>query len=98
MRDLSHVSEEDLLRQAVVGNAPSDPRGRKLILHHLWQDVDGPIVEIPAPNHSIANPIQHPFGNEPGMGLTALERAAFNAWRTDSWRARAMGELAWRGL
>lgn len=42
-----------------------------------------PIVEMPAANHSIGDPRQHPFGNAAGSGLTLAQRAEFNAWRVE---------------
>jgi hypothetical protein len=51
---------------------------------------------MPAPNHSIGNVRQHPFGNTAGAGLTAEQRAAFNQWRTDYWKSRAQEELTRR--
>jgi hypothetical protein len=68
------------------------------VLHHHGQNAAGPVVEMPAANHSIGNPRQHPFGNRSGSGLTAEQRAEFNAWRVRYWRARAQGELSRRGL
>lgn len=98
MRDLSHVPESTLRAQAKIGFASKDAQGRALVLHHHRQNPAGPIVEMPAVNHSIGNPRQHPFGNAAGSGLTAAQRAEFNAWRVDYWKARAQGELSRRGL
>ncbi len=98
VRDLSHVSESTLREQAKKGFASKDHRGRKLALHHLDQNPAGPLVEMPAVNHSVHNRIQHPLGNTPGSGLTAAQRAEFNVWREQYWRARAQGELTRRGL
>jgi hypothetical protein len=98
MRDMSHVPEATLRAQARLGFAGKDAQGRSLVLHHHQQNPAGPIIEMPAANHSIGNPLQHPFGNAPGAGLTAAQRAAFNAWRVQYWQARAVGELRRRGL
>ena len=53
----------------------------------------GPLVEMPAANHSIWNTVQHPFGNTVGAGLTEAQRASYNAWRTEYWQWRATQEL-----
>lgn len=98
MRDLSHVPESTLRAQSQIGFASRDARGRALVLHHHRQNPGGPIVEMPASNHSIGNVRQHPHGNTAGAGLTAEQRAAFNEWRVRYWRARARGELERRGL
>ena len=80
------------------GFAAKDAKGNKLVLHHHKQNPAGPIVEIPAKNHSIGNPRQHPFGNTQGSGLSAGQRQQFNQWRTDYWKNRATQELINRGL
>src|SRR5262249_9125492 len=97
-RDLSHLSDGTLRAMENRGFAATDINGEPLVLHHLYQSPDGPLVEIPASQHNIGNDIQHPYGNTAGMGLTAEERAAFNEWRTDYWKARATEELVRRGL
>ncbi len=66
--------------------------------HHHGQNQAGPIVEMPASNHSIGNRLQHPYGNAQGMGLSTQQRADFNAWRVDYWKSRAVEELSRRGL
>ena len=97
VRDLSHVDEATLRAMAQRGFAAKDLHGRPLVLHHLEQNPAGPIVEIPKPLHNIHNPVQHPLGNAPGVGLTAEQRAAFDAWRVEYWKARAAEELTKRG-
>jgi hypothetical protein len=98
VRDLSHLDAGTLRAMQQRGFAATDINGQQLQLHHLNQNPAGPLVEIPAPAHNIANPVQHPFGNQPGAGLTAEQRAAFNDWRIRYWQERAMEELARRGL
>jgi RHS repeat-associated protein len=98
MRDLSHVSESTLRAQAKLGFASKDAKGRPMVLHHHEQNPAGPIIEMPAPNHSTGNPAQHPFATRKGAGLTEAERTEFNAWRVDYWKARAQGELNRREL
>jgi RHS repeat-associated protein len=98
VRDLSHVSDSTLKQMAKDGFAAKDINGRSLQLHHLDQNPAGPVVEIPGFRHKISNEIQHPFGNASGAGLTAEQRAAFDAWRVNYWKARAAEELARRGI
>ena len=98
VRNLSHVDDSTLRAMAQHGFAAKDINGKKLILHHLDQNPAGPIVEIPGFRHSIGNRVQHPLGNAAGAGLTAEQRTAFNAWRTDYWKTRALEELTRRGL
>jgi hypothetical protein len=98
VRDLSHVKESTLRQMAKDGFAAKDINGKPLVLHHLDQNPAGPLVEMPGFRHSIHNPIQHPLGNAPGVGLSVEQRAAHNAWRGEYWKARATEELARRGL
>jgi RHS repeat-associated protein len=98
VRDLSHVSDSTLKQMAKDGFAAKDINAKALELHHLDQNPAGPVVEIPGFRHKISNEIQHPFGNSPGAGLTAEQRAAFDAWRVNYWKARAAEELARRGM
>lgn len=96
VRDLSHVDNGTLQAMQQYGFAAKDIKGNSLVLHHHQQNPTGPIVEMPAANHSIGNPRQHPFGNTKGAGLTAEERTQFNQWRTDYWKWRATEELGGR--
>lgn len=96
--DLSHLDENTLRAMVRSGFAPKNRSGQTIILHHLDQNPAGPVCEMPAYRHCINNPVQHPKGNAAGAGLTAEERAAFNKWREDYWRARAEEELRRRGL
>jgi len=93
VRDLSHVDDSTLAAMARKGFAPRTINGDKIVLHHHQQNPAGFIVEMPAPNHNIWNPRQHPFGNTPGAGLSAEQRAAFDVWRVDYWKTRAATEL-----
>ncbi len=98
VRNLSHVDESTLRAMSKKGFAAKDVNGNTLHLHHLEQNPAGPIVEIPDFRHKIGNEIQHPFGNTPGVGLSAEQRAVFDAWRLGYWKARADEELTRRGL
>lgn len=83
---------------AELGFSGRDTAGDVLIMHHLGHRPAGPLVEIPRPRHDVWNPVQHPLGNTPGVGLSPNDRALFDFWRDDYWRARAVEELARRGL
>jgi hypothetical protein len=96
--DLLHVDESTLRAMSQKGFAGKDINGEPLVLHHLGQNPAGPVVEMPAFRHNVHNRVQHPFGNTPGAGLTKEQRAAFDVWREDYWRARALEELQRRGL
>jgi hypothetical protein len=98
VRDLSHLDESTLRTMQQRGFAARDINGEPLQLHHLNQNPAGPLVEIPATRHSITNPVQHPLGNVPGAGLTSEQRAAFNQYRPEYWKARATVELQRRGV
>jgi RHS repeat-associated protein len=96
VRELSHVDDGTLQAMSRRGFAPDTVNGDQIVLHHLNQNPAGPLVELPRANHSIWNSRQHPFGNTPGAGLTAEQRAAFDAWRVEYWKARAQQELTRR--
>jgi RHS repeat-associated protein len=98
VRDLSHVDDSTLRAMSQHGFAGKDINGKKLILHHLDQTPAGSLVEMPGVRHRIGNRVQHPLGNAPGVGLTGEQRAAYNAWRESYWKARALEELARRGV
>jgi hypothetical protein len=93
VRDLSHVEQGTLEAMQQHGFAPTTVNGDSIVLHHLGQNPAGPLVEMPAANHSIWNSVQHPLGNTAGAGLSAAERASYNAWRTEYWQWRATQEL-----
>ena len=83
VRSLSHVDDATLRAMSKHGFASYTVYGVPIVLHHLYQNPGGPLVEMQRPNHSVGNPRQHPFGSTPGAGLTAEERAAFDAWRVE---------------
>jgi hypothetical protein len=93
VRDLSHLDDATLGAMAQKGFAGRLPNGESIVLHHNRQSPAGFIVELPASKHSIGNVNQHPFGNTPGSGLTVQQRADFDVWRGDYWRARAQAEI-----
>jgi len=93
VRDLSHVEQGTLEAMQQHGFAATTVNGDSIVLHHLDQNPAGPLVEMPAANHSIWNSVQHPLGNTAGAGLSAAERASYNAWRTEYWQWRATQEL-----
>lgn len=97
VRDLAHMDESTLRVMAEDGFAATTKNGDKIGLHHMDQNPAGPVVEMPMGNNNIANRTQHPYGNQAGAGLSAEQRAAFDQWREDYWRARAKAELQRRG-
>lgn len=98
VRDLGHVDPSTLRAMQKYGFAAKDGTGSSLVMHHHRQNPAGPIIEMPAGNHSIGNAAQHPFGNTKGSGLTPQQRAEFDQWRVEYWRWRATQELQSRGL
>jgi len=97
-RSLSHIDSSTLKAMQKNGFSAKDSKGNKLILHHHKQNPSGPIIEIPAKNHSIGNPRQQPNGNTKGGGLSMQQRNNFNLWKKDYWKGRATQELGNRGL
>ncbi|MCW1916907.1 hypothetical protein OJ996_25185, partial [Luteolibacter sp. GHJ8] len=97
VRDLGHVDDATLKAMQKHGFAAKTKNGDPIVLHHHQQNPAGPIIEMPAPNHSIGNTKQHPFGNQKGMGLTPEQRDAFNKTRVEYWKQRATDELNRRG-
>jgi A nuclease of the HNH/ENDO VII superfamily with conserved LHH len=75
------------------GFAGRTKNGKEIVLHHLAQNPAGPLIEMPRANNKISNPVQHPFGNTRGAGLSEAQRIAHDAWRNDYWRWRAKAEL-----
>lgn len=98
VRDLGHVDTSTLQAMQKYGFAAKDGAGSSLVMHHHRQNPAGPIIEMPAGNHSIGKATQHPFGNTKGSGLTPQQRAEFDQWRVDYWKWRATQELQNRGL
>jgi hypothetical protein len=98
VRDLGHIDASTLRAMQKYGFAAKDGAGSSLIMHHHQQNPSGPIVEMPAGNHSIGKATQHPFGNTKGSGLSTQQRAEFDQWRVDYWKWRATQELQNRGL
>ncbi|MBP9694684.1 MAG: hypothetical protein KBE16_08260, partial [Alphaproteobacteria bacterium] len=81
-RDLSHMSDSDVWKMYKKGNNPVDVNGDTIIYHHFEQQyhrAEGAFMsQMPSQNHSIWNPIQHPFGNTKDAGLSALQRKEWN--------------------
>jgi hypothetical protein len=98
VRSLDHLSEREI-RYIMKNEWSPRAAGRsdRIILHHLGQKAEGPLVEMPARFHNPGNRIQHPFGNMGGLG-NGPERQAYNQWRTRYWHARYVDELRRRGL
>jgi len=98
VRKLSHIDDSTLIQMARDGFSARDINGRTLILHHLDQNPAGPLAEMVGKRHSVHNRVQHPLGNVAGVGLTREQRATFDNWRREYWKARALEELTVRGL
>jgi RHS repeat-associated protein len=98
VRDLSHLDVETLYKMKKMGRAPNSISGKKISLHHLNQDANGPLVEMPKNYNNIWNSRQHPYVNEANRGLTTQQRADFNNYRIEYWKARAEEELKKREI
>lgn len=64
-----------------------------MVIYAFYPSIDTFIVEIPRPNHNIANKVQHPFGNAKDKGLTLLQRKDWNKTRNNFQKERARQEL-----
>ena len=104
--DLGHLSDKELtsLYHANKGSgwglSPKDKQGNTIVLHHYKQNLNGPIVAMPAKHHDKphTNPGQHPFGKKKGGGLTKAERDAFDNWGKEYHAHLAETELNKRGI
>ncbi|MCC6781468.1 MAG: HNH/ENDO VII family nuclease [Planctomycetes bacterium] len=65
------------------GRAPLGPDEIPIQLHHVSQDDDGVILELPGSFHQEHSGILH----EPGS--TRIDRLAFARWKQRYWRCRA---------
>ena len=97
-RSLEHYKDNELLYHFNRKNTLSakDIQGDVINLHHHEQNALGPIIEIPSRNHKIGNVKQHPYGNK--NGISKNDRAQFNEWRPEYWKARYAKEIERRGL
>ncbi len=102
VRDLGHINSETLWDIYRTGRAPKDALGNPLREHHHLQKYHREngafIVEMPAKNHKVNNPLQHPKGNKKGQGLTLEQRADYDKLRSAFHKERARQELIKRGL
>ena len=100
VRDLRHMTSEDLSKILKKGESASDVRGIKIHGHHNKQQYhrkpDAFIVEIPRDKHSMSNKNQHPLGNK--GGLSAAERKDWNKLRRNYSKERARTELLRRKI
>ncbi|MBY0282208.1 MAG: DUF637 domain-containing protein [Alphaproteobacteria bacterium] len=101
VRDLEHVESSTLWDIYRSGRAPRSISGEQLRGHHHRQqyhrDSGAFIVEMPASNHNVSNPLQHPYGNIKGMGLKPEQRSNWNKLRESFHKERAKAELSRRG-
>jgi hypothetical protein len=102
VRDLSHMSEQDLRIMYKKGVNPYDKNNTRLDGHHHRQEYHRKpgafMAEIPEPGHDITNKVQHPYGNTKGSGLTREQRADWKQLRQQFNKERAKQELIKRGL
>ncbi len=100
VRDLSHMSVEDLKVMYKRGKNPRDFSFERLDGHHYKQlyhrETGAFIVEIPDAKHCISNRVQHPLGND--GGLTKAERRDWDKVRKAFNKERARQELLRRDL
>ncbi|MGL4825500.1 MAG: HNH/ENDO VII family nuclease, partial [Alphaproteobacteria bacterium] len=84
-------SSEELMKR---GLAPIGPDKKPINLHHLIQTKDGALAEISGTMHSQYHKTLHIWSNQSKGGVTRAEilpkidRAAFDAWKADYWKAR----------
>jgi hypothetical protein len=97
VRNLRHVDQRTLQDMHCLGNSPKDAFGRQLQGHHHQQhfhrEPGSMIVQIPKTHHKVSNPIQHPYGNHKGTGLTIAERRTWAQDRIKFNRELARNEL-----
>lgn len=102
VRNLEHLNEIQLRDMYTMGRNPQDRVGSKLVGHHYQQQFHREsgsfIVETLKDSHSVTNTLQHPYGNQKGMGLTPAQRADWNKTRIAFNKERARNELIRRGL
>jgi len=100
VRDLGHLSEDQLWKMYRKGINPTDINGIRLDGHHFAQQYHRKpgtfMVEIPEPNHCISNTVQHPLGKS--SGLASAERGDWDILRVKVNKARAETELIRRSL
>jgi hypothetical protein len=101
VRDLSHMSVEDLRIIEAKGWAPKGVDGKQIHGHHYQQldhrHPDGFIIEISRSKHNYANKTQHP--KPAGEGLPTHARKEWDeSLRQEYWKERARTELLKRGV
>ena len=69
------------------GLAPYGPDGKKVNLHHMLQNQDGPIAEVTQSFHQQnSGAIHMNSGSDIPSGIN---RSQFEKWKKDYWRSRA---------
>lgn len=69
------------------GRAPIGYDGKSVNLHHLLQTPDGPIVEVSKTFH---NKYYSTIHMNTGQSPSIINRDAFDQWRSDYWKNRAL--------
>jgi hypothetical protein len=95
--DLGRVGKDGRtnFQRMKVGDAPLVFDNKPINLHHMTQTQSGPIAEVTATMHTKHHRVLHIWANQSKGGVTRAEalpeidRAAFDKWRSEYWKARA---------
>jgi hypothetical protein len=68
------------------GLAPVGPDGESVVLHHMLQTPDGPLVEVTKTFHQQNSAVIH---INPNTIPSGINRSAFDSWRRQYWITRA---------
>jgi A nuclease of the HNH/ENDO VII superfamily with conserved LHH len=78
------------------GKPPIGSDGKPINLHHMTQTQSGPIAEVTTDMHTKYHRVLHMWTNQSRGGVTRAEvlpeidRAAFDKWRAEYWKTRAV--------
>jgi hypothetical protein len=101
VRNLRHVNTSYLERMNKMGYSPYDVGGVELVGHHHRQishrECRSMIIHMPKSLHKISNPIQHPYGNQSGKGLSKTQRLDWNKTRKAFYKEASRNEISRRG-
>ncbi|MGL5720214.1 MAG: HNH/ENDO VII family nuclease, partial [Alphaproteobacteria bacterium] len=94
--DLKRVGKNGKTNAALMksGRAPIGPDKQPINLHHLIQTQNGALAEVSGTMHSQYHKTLHIWSNQSKGGVTRAEilpkidRAAFDTWKADYWKAR----------
>ncbi|MGL5785178.1 MAG: HNH/ENDO VII family nuclease, partial [Alphaproteobacteria bacterium] len=91
LKDFRGRTNAELMK---AGRAPIGSDGNRINLHHLIQTQDGALAEVSGTMHSRYHKTLHIWSNQSKGGVTRAEilpkidRAAFDTWKADYWKAR----------